>query len=438
LKKIQNKIIKFFGNFDVHSAEVVKKTFSSAIVKILGYIFGLGISIFLGRTIGADGLGIINLSNRIISVVTIICLLGLQQTIVKEVAIAKSKSNWQQVKNVIFSSFWLSSSLSIIITSLLIFTAPWVSRTLFNEPLLTVPFIIASIVMTPQIISRIFAAGLNGFGKIWQSNLVDQTLSSAVSALILIILWLSNYKIDVTIVAIVYAISRIIVTLSISIYFRSVIDYKGKKEFEFKKLLNTSLPILGIIISGTIFANADAIFLGIFKDSKEVGLYTVAARIAVLTSFLLQVSNSAVSPKIAALFSNNKLEELEQMIQKITRNLLVVGFLTLLIFYFFGEIILSIWGDEFKNAFWILFILGVGQFINLATGPVGSLLIMSGYEKIQLKISLFFVTLNIILNIILIPFLGAIGAAIATAITIAGINLTRVIYVHFKIGINTI
>src|SRR5699024_12494559 len=61
------------------------------------------------------------------------------------------------------------------------------------------------------------------------------------------------------------------------------------------RLLKTSLPLLLVGASGIIASNADSIMIGWLSSSHEVGLYVVAARVALLTSLLLQVKNSAVS-----------------------------------------------------------------------------------------------------------------------------------------------
>ncbi|MDC9724260.1 MAG: hypothetical protein PSN34_16035 [Urechidicola sp.] len=66
--KIKNLLNKPLQSLDEHTLEVVKKSSSSLIVKIIGMIAGFLLSIFLGRTLGADGLGVINLSNSLINI----------------------------------------------------------------------------------------------------------------------------------------------------------------------------------------------------------------------------------------------------------------------------------------------------------------------------------------------------------------------------------
>jgi O-antigen/teichoic acid export membrane protein len=185
-----------------------------------------------------------------------------------------------------------------------------------------------------------------------------------------------------------------------------------------------------------IINNSDIIILGFFSEAKDVGIYVVAARVALLTSVLLQITNSALSPKIAALYAENNIKSLEKMIKKITKGLFFIGLFVFLFFIFFGNWILSIWGEEFEEAYWILIILGFGQLVNISTGAVGIILIMTGHEKTQRNISLCFMMVFLIFSFTLIPIYGALGASIATATSVLGINMTILIYVKRKTKIN--
>ena len=429
LKKITSKL-------DIHSLEVVKKSLSSIVVKALGVIFGLGLSIFLAKIIGAEGLGIINLSNRVVSVMLVLGLFGMSRVIIKEVAIALNKKDLEHIGNVMHSAYWLNGLITISLSILLILASPWLANSVFEEPKLTYPLIIAFVVMTPQVFSRIFSSGLIGFRKIWQSNLVDQSLSVCLTGVIVFITWLFVQELSVNMVATCYAIGRVGVTLSVGLFWKKIYKNNVSSKKIFEKLLKIAKPLFFISIAGIVINSSDIIILGFFSEAKDVGIYVVAARIALLTSVLLQISNSALSPKIAALYAENNIKSLEEMIKKITKGLFFIGLFVFLFFIFSGNWILSIWGEEFEEAYWILIILGFGQFVNLTTGAVGIILTMTGHEKTQRNISLCFMMVSLILSFTLIPIYGALGASIASATTVMGINITKLIYVKKNTKMN--
>lgn len=439
-KKIYNtlKIKKQLALIDEHTLEVVKKSSASMVVKVAGMATGMGVSIFLGRTIGAEGLGIINLANRIVSLLIVFTIFGFDTVLIKNIAIAYERQDWQRIANNLFTSFRFNGILALSasifglsITSLLI-------NDVFHEPDLHIPLIIAFAMIVPQTVSRIFAAGLSGFRKIWQSSLVNDTLSIAVVGLGLLICYLSNLKINIVNVAILYALGRLVVTGTMSIYWKKLFHFSGSKQWNLKPMVKMALPLLLASVTSIIAINADTIMLGWLSNTHEVGLYSVAARLALLTSFFLQVSNASISPKLATLYAENKIEEMKKMVKRVTLGLIIIAFVFLSIFVFGGVHILGLWGNEFKEAYWILVILTIGQFINISTGSAGLILTMCGFEKIRGYLSLLSVTLNLILNYFFIRHYGAVGAAIATAVTVGGENIVKVILAKNKTGILTI
>lgn len=427
-----------FSLLDIHTKEVLSKSAASTIVKIAGMIFGLIVSVLLGRILGADGLGVINLSLQTTQILLILGLFGMRQVIVKEVAIGHSRSDWNHVANILHTSYWINGLITLAISLAMILASPWLSKTVFNEPRLTTPLIIASIALIPQVFSRIFSSALIGFRKIWQSNLADQTLSFAIIGLTLLILKILNREITIVTTAMIFALGRLSVMITLGVYWNKLFSYKSVRTFIGGNLIKTALPLLFVSSTQIITNNSSAIILGLIGDSRQVGLYSVALRIAILTSFFLHITNSAISPKLAALYSNKQIKEMEQMVQKVTKILAIIGISVFILFILMGKFLLNLWGEEFKEAYWILLIISAGQVFNISTGAAGLILVMCGHERTQRNISIYSIIANIFLNILLIYFLGIYGAAIATAISVSSINILKLIYAKRKIGILTI
>lgn len=426
--------VRFLSKLDEHTLEVATKSAASIIVKVASMIIGLLISISLGNLIGAEGVGIIGLCNRIIGLLLVLALLGLPQVVVKQVAIAKNKNNYQQIGNVLFTASIINGFLSFLLSIVLIILSPWISNYFFNEPNLTIPLIVTAIVMPAQVFSRIYGSALIGYKKIWQSNLVDQALSALITGSLLLISWLCDVNITVNLVAIYYAVGRIVVTITVGGYWRTLFRFKGVRNFISKKLLKTSIPLLFVSVTLILASSIDTVMLGWLTDVTQVGYYTIALQLALLTSFFLQVANSVLMPKIAALYSSKKLEEMRIMVQKTTHYLIIIGVLMVGVFAVIGKPLLSLWGEDFKQAFSILIILSIGQFFNISSGPIGSILMMCNYEKVLRNITVVSLVLNIVLNYFLIKEFGGNGAAIATTITIGIIMALTSIFVKRKLG----
>jgi len=431
-------INKFIQILDPHTSEVIRKSSASIVVKIIGMVAGILVSIFIGRTLGPDGLGVINLANRIVSLLMVITMFGMSSVLVKQIAIGFERKDWQLVSNSIYTSSIINGAIAAVLTIAGIVAAPYLSRNVFHAPELEIPLKIALIVLLPQTFSRIFGAGLNGFRKIWQSNLVNETLSMWVIGILLLTIYLLKVEINIVRVALIYAIGRIVVTVSVFAYWKKIFRFKRKRNWIARPMMKMALPMLLVSSTALIAANADTIMLGWLSTTREVGLYNVAARIALLVSFFLQVSNAAISPKLASMFADGKIKEMGKMVKGVTGGLIAIAAVSLMFFILAGKPLLGLWGADFKDAYLILVILGVGQFFNISTGCAGLLLIMCGHEIVHGYISLIFVIFNLILNYIFIKNWGAIGAATATAITVGGENLVKLILAKQRVGVLTI
>jgi O-antigen/teichoic acid export membrane protein len=101
------------------------------------------------------------------------------------------------------------------------------------------------------------------------------------------------------------------------------------------------------------------------------------------------------------------------MLKQVTLVLTILGGFFFLIIIFFGSTILSFWGEEFRSGYYILLILTFSQVYNISTGPVGTLLIMSGYEKILMKLNIYLSIFSLLLGSISAYFFGVIAFAVA-------------------------
>lgn len=416
--------------------KVMSKT---ALVKGGGMAVGILLSITMARLLGADGLGTINLANQLTALVLMFTMLGMPTVITKEVAIAVSKEKWNHVKNVIATSLKINISLGVLLVLVAYLIIPSVVDNFFEDTL-KIPLTIIVTAVLFQIFSRIFASGLNGYSKIWQSSLVNEALSYLFVGIGLLVYVLFNIPITIISTALLYAISRALVALIISVYWYKVvahIKHIKTKEFIPKPLLKVALPMLFIQATNNIASNIDSVMIGSFLSVKEVGIYAVAFKIAFVSSFLLMVTNAAIAPKIAAMYANKEIKEMEKLVQKITRGLAILAILSLIIIFFAGKYVLLIWGDEFTTAYLPLLILSIGQFFNIAAGCVGLILTLCNQEKIWGMVTLLSAVVNSILNIVFIQLWGIIGAAIASATTMSLVNILGVILVKKKTGVLT-
>ena len=97
----------------------------------------------MANNLGADGLGIINLSHRIATILLIFCLLGLPSVVVKETSIAVSRQNWFHINSVIKTSLFLCLITGVLFVGFFYFLSDYISDHIFHDPRLKLPLLIA-------------------------------------------------------------------------------------------------------------------------------------------------------------------------------------------------------------------------------------------------------------------------------------------------------
>jgi O-antigen/teichoic acid export membrane protein len=433
-------MVNFYGkikNLDRHTKEVFLKLSPTIVVQIIGVLARLITSIILGRILGPAGLGEVNLINQIITIVMVVSMFGMDHVLVKKIAIAHSNNNFNSIGNTIFTALLVNISIAIVLTVLGVLGSGFIAS-FFNNTRLQIPIIIGFIVIVPQTIGSVFVSGINGYRKIWQSRLFKDFSTSLIVLIGIGLCLFFDLEITLIKVILLYTIGRLITFIVATIYWKTLYGPIFVRKFVDKKMFKMAFPLFFVSATTLLASSVDILMLGWLSDISKVGFYTVASRLVLFVAIFLQITNAALSPKIATFFANNQFKEMSIMVKQVTFLLMIIGLISTLLFLLFGKSLLGFWGSEFSGAYICLIILCFGQFINISTGCSGVLLIMCGYEKIFSYITGSFLILNIVLNYFLIIRYNEVGAAIATTLTIVGENITRVIVAKQKTGVLTI
>jgi len=177
--------------------------------------------------------------------------------------------------------------------------------------------------------------------------------------------------------------------------------------------------------------------VGGMLGKEDTGLFMVAVKGADLLVVALMAVNMALAPRMAAFFHEGRLGKLQQMITRSYRMIALITLPVVLLFVFFGNYFLRIFGTVYVAAWPALIILSLGQFLNVFSGPVGSMLNMAGQERVTMVGVGASVVVTVVGNLILIPLMGIYGAALGTALGVTTWNVVLVILCYKRLGIWT-
>lgn len=430
-----NIAAKILNKFDGHTQELISGASVAFVLKIIAAGMAFLLNIVLARLLGADGSGIFFLAFTIVIIMAGIGTMGMENALVRFIAANASEKKYGKVLGVYKKANLYCALAAGSFSVILYFISPWISQNLFNKPELGVPLKFMSLAILPLALLNLHAYALQGLKKIAESISVLSIFVPLVTSIVALLL-VPYFGINAAVLG--YLLAAFI-SLTIGLFFwkKVITPYKNDaKEFDAKELLNTSVPLLGVNIMNLIIMWSPIIFIGMWNSSEDVGIYNAASRTAMLTSFVLIAVNSIAAPKFAELYKQGDMVALESLARNSAKLMTLIASPILLFFISAPEYVLSLFGHDFTSGGLILTILAVGQFVNVATGSVGYLLMMSGNEKLLRNNLLFCVSIGTILNIIFIQNYGAVGGAVSAAIVLALQNIVALFLVNKKLKIN--
>ena len=189
----------------------------------------------------------------------------------------------------------------------------------------------------------------------------------------------------------------------------------SKPRFETVLWLRVSLPLLLVAGCYVVLSRADLLTLGLFRPPGEAGLYSAAAKTAGLGSLVLGVVNARGGPILSEAWSRGDRTRFDLLARTIVAWAVWPSLGIALVLWTGGSRILAMFGPGFSAGYSALAILVVGNLVNSAAGPVTTLAIITGREHAAAKIFAWATLADLALCILLVPRLGSVGAAIATA-----------------------
>ena len=190
-----------------------------------------------------------------------------------------------------------------------------------------------------------------------------------------------------------------------------------------------AMPLLTVIGLNLISYRLDIVMLGLIAGVKDVGTYSAASRISDIVVFGLVSANAVVVPTIAKLFSSNKLVELQAILKRASKGILLFTLPFAIIILIFGREILDLFGPGFSEGYYPLVILVLGHTFSVLAGPVGAIMMMTGHQNSMAKIACISAVINLSLSVMLIHLFGMIGAAISTCVSLLALNFLMLRFV---------
>jgi O-antigen/teichoic acid export membrane protein len=180
------------------------------------------------------------------------------------------------------------------------------------------------------------------------------------------------------------------------------------------------------------------LMVGVILNSYNAGLYSAVSRLAMIGTLALEATRLAIAPALGGLLAKREHQRAGAVYQSATGWLMLASWPLYLMFAIFPTVALGIFGHKYLAGATSLVILAGAMLVNTGTGNVTVVLLMGGKSYLNVVNTLVALTVNVGLNLILLPRVGLAGAAIAWAASIIVDNLAAVGEVWYLMGMKPV
>jgi O-antigen/teichoic acid export membrane protein len=207
----------------------------------------------------------------------------------------------------------------------------------------------------------------------------------------------------------------------------------GPRSYRVREWAAASLPLAAVDLAVLGFNFADVILLGLFLPPETVAVYFAATRILQFVVFASFAASSVTAPRIAEAKARGDVAALHGLVVRTARltsaATMLIGVAVLLA----APLLLRMFGPGFEASYWPLAVLVAGMMAYSLFGPAEDVLNMLGGERVSAAVAGSALAVAVLLNLVLIPFYGILGAAIAMAVAnvLRGAGLAHMAWLRF-------
>ncbi len=212
---------------------------------------------------------------------------------------------------------------------------------------------------------------------------------------------------------------------------------RGEANANVKLWILVSLPMLVVDGFLQLITSADVIMVSFFETPDQVAVYFAASKTLALVHFVYFAVRAASAHRFSRFLHSNDMDGLADYVRQAVQwtfwpsvaagaGLLVIA-----------PLLLGLFGEGFEAGYPLIGLLMIGVLARASIGPADALLTMTGLQKTCAGIYGATFVLNVVLNLVMIPWLGLPGAALATSCAILFETSALAFVAKHKLNITT-
>lgn len=391
----------------------------------LNRLFAFILLALLSKYLSKDTMGQYFIFLNTLTILTTLSMAGIPYLINKELSVKKNYKIFNFFTYKIISlCFFFVIFLSFVIFILLIF---------FYEKILNLNLIFFCSILASFnfILYHFFVSN----GRLILANLFEQILRYLLLIFFLLSLIFFDYNFQIIDLIFLYIFVNILISIFflLSIFKQYNFDFKKRKtNFKYKKYLKYILLTGFVTIFNVLNHKIDLLFIDYFLDKTQVSLYGIGSQFSLIMTIPFVIFYSVLGPKISLYLKSKKIIKLNALLDFYRLILIIFSLsLFLILILFFENLVSLFFTAEYLEAFTVVKILTFTFFIASFFSFNEIFLNFTGNEKKVLFSVFLSFLLNVLLNIILVPKYGIVGASLSFAFSNLFFNLL-IFFINFK------
>lgn len=371
--------------------------------------FGLVMGIILARYLGPEHYGEYSFAISVCYIFKVFTDFGMNDLFVRDIAADK------QLTSKYLGVSLIAKTLFALISICILYLFMRLSG--YSEKMITYALIFSFHIF--------FVAQLSTIDSIFQAHEKMENnayLSIITGSLGLIFILLLVYNNESLTYIIVSRVLVFFISFLIGIYMVGKIISWPSINFGFDFLVSVvkkASMFLTIGLIHTLYLKVDIIMLSKIKGESYVGYYTPAANDLFFGLFIIPGTIATVVYPIFARHYRESFERMRESVNFSVKLLLLIGIpISVGTFILANKIILFIFGDQYQHSVVVLQVMAIAISFMFVREPLGFAIASIGKEHLLMWLNAFFLVMNIILNLFLIPFYAHVGAAATSVVCI--------------------
>lgn len=377
----------------------------NAILTCSNILFPLITYPYVSRILKPYGMGMVSFANAIITYFTMFAQLGIPTYGIR--ICAKIRDNKEELSRTV-QEIMIINMITCVISYVLFFIVLFVTPDMRQEKTL---FLVMSISVVCNTIGvEWLYKGLEEYSYITVRSIIFKAI--ALVGIFAFVHGTEDYEIYGFLTVFALCGSYVVNFLNL----RKRIIVKPLGNYQFRRHLKPIFIFFGMSIATTIYTNMDSVMIGFINGADENGCYDAAVKIKNLLVSVVTSLGTVLLPRVSYHWERGEKTQFWKLANKAVRFEMVVGGSMAVFFMIFAEpTIYIVSGELYQRAILPMqIIMPTLLLIGISTITGIQVMVPIGMESEVLKSEIVGAVVNLIINSLLIPKNGAVGAAIGT------------------------